>query len=117
MSRLTDILKTNKGKLPDDILLAYTQGRLSSEEQREIELWLADGGFEDDAVEGLKELNEEEAKDTVARLNRDLDRELKKKPKRRSKAIQKTPWGIAAILLILLLCLAAYVVLYLAAKN
>ena len=57
MSELDDILKNgNKGKLPEEMLMAYLEGRLNPEQQREVEAWLAAEGMESDGVDGLKEL-------------------------------------------------------------
>ncbi len=116
MSRLNDILKKNEGRLPDDILMPYVQGKLSPEEQHEIELFLAEDGPESDAVEGLKDYSERELSETVRKVNSRLAQSLNK-PKRRTQSIKKTPWGITGILLILLLCLAAYMVIYFLTKK
>jgi hypothetical protein len=117
MSNLKDILNANNGKLPDDILLAYMEGKLPAAEQHEIEKWLADTGMESDALEGLQQLPAADTKAIVDRLNYNLGKELSKNKKRRTKAIKSTPWGWAAIVIILMLCIAAYLVLYFATKD
>ncbi len=112
MTELNDIWNSGKGKLPEDKLMAYLQGKLSPEEQHEVEAWLAEEGMEADALEGLKELPVSETNQLVNKLNYQLRAELNKKPRRRSKAIAENKWAWLAVVIILLLCIVAYVVLH-----
>jgi ferric-dicitrate binding protein FerR (iron transport regulator) len=116
MAELNDIWNSGKGKLPEDKLMAYLEGKLSPEEQHEVEAWLAEEGMESDAVEGLKELPASETCKTVNKLNYQLRSALGKKP-RRTKAIAKNEWAWLAIILILLLCIAGYAVLHFMLKK
>ena len=113
MTELNSIWNSGKGKLPEDKLMAYLQGKLPPEEQHEVEAWLAEEGMEADALEGLKELPASETSQLVNKLNYQLRAELNKKPRRRSTAIAENKWTWLAIIIILLLCIAGYVVLHL----
>ena len=116
MSELNNILKNNNDKLPDDKLLAYLEGRLSADEQHELEQWLAEEGMEGDAIEGLQTLSAEETRKTVDSLNYGLRKEINNK-KRRYKRIKDNRWSWLAIIVILLMCVLAYIVIYIVLKN
>jgi hypothetical protein len=117
MSELNDIFgENNKGRLPEDKLMAYLEGKLGPGEQREVEEWLAGEGMESDALEGLQELEPEETKKAVGKINYELRKELGARNKRRSKAIKDNKWSWLAILLILMLAIVCYIAVRVAAK-
>ena len=98
-----------KRPVPEDKLLAYLEGRLSPEEQREVELWLAEEGMESDALDGLNMVRPAETRHTIDRLNHRLRKELAGKKKRRRKPnTDHVTW--VAIGIVLLLAIACYVV-------
>ena len=113
MSEANDIWNNNKGGLPEDKLMAYLEGKLSPAEQHEIERWVAEEGMEGDALEGLKNIEPEETKPLVHRLNKNLRNKLAGK-KRRTRPIADNHWSWLAILIILLLAVACYMVIRLA---
>ncbi len=116
MSGLNDIWQSGKGKLPEDKLVAYLEGRLSPAEQHEVEAWLADEGMEADALEGLKELPVSTTKQTVDKLNHGLKKQLKAKDRKRTRPIKDNYWTWIAILLVLLLSVVGYMVLHIMKK-
>jgi len=114
MSETGNIFSFDDGKgkkLSDEKLQAYLSGQLSPEEQREVELLLAEEGMESDAVEGLQHLGTEDAKQSVNNINRQLRFQLSKKKRRRKQYSGDTKWGVVAILVVLLLCILGFVVL------
>jgi anti-sigma factor RsiW len=117
MSVTGNIWNDNKGKLPEDKLLAYLEGRLSPEEQHEVEAWLAEEGMETDALDGLKQLPTADTRDMVAKINHGLRTELTTKQKRHSKPIKENPLAWLAVIIILILCIAAYMVIRVALKR
>jgi len=117
MSELNDILSDGHGRLPEDKLMAYLEGKLSPEEQHEVEAWLAEEGMESDALEGLQQLAPEETRQSAARLNNELRKMISSKKERRKKQIRNTPWSWTAILVILLLAILAYIVLHIMLKR
>jgi hypothetical protein len=118
MSELNDILNSGNSKIPsEERLLAYLEGRLSPEEQREIELYLAEEGMESDAVDGLKQMAAEDTKKTVNKLNYQLRQQLTKKSYRRRQPIRENKIAWAAVAFILLLCVLAYIVLHFSIKK
>ncbi|MCW3122738.1 MAG: hypothetical protein JWQ38_2230 [Flavipsychrobacter sp.] len=105
-----------KEKLSDERLMAYFEGKLSSAEQHEVEQWLADEGMESDALEGLRTLQPEETKHTVSKLNHQLRKAIiNKKKKRRTLSTDQYTW--AAIAIILLLIVLAYIVIKFSLAN
>lgn len=101
---------SGKGKLSEDKLMAYLEGKLSPSEQHEVEQWLADEGMESDAMEGLRALSPTETRQTVNKLNHNLRRYiLGKKRKRRPLMTNYLSW--IAIAVILLLAVVAYIVI------
>jgi len=114
---LKDILGNDKpAGLPEDKLMAYLEGRLSAEEQREVEQFLSQEGFEGDAIEGLKYLQPSDTKDTVDHLNHTLRKELLKHNRKRRRQIKDNPWALLAIALTLLFVILAYFVIRLVIK-
>lgn len=116
MSELNDIWKNNKGKLPDDKLMAYLEGRLSAEEQREVELWLSEEGMESDASEGLKEISATDTKNITQQLNRQLQQKLGERRGRKKRAQFGQQWPVITTVVIILLSILAFGVFYLLIK-
>lgn len=100
----------SKRKLSDELLMAYLEGRLTAEQQHEVELWLAEEGMESDALEGLHSLNASETTHSVNRLNHKLRKAVVSKQRRR-KPLQTQYLTWMAIGLVLLLAVVAYIVI------
>jgi anti-sigma factor RsiW len=116
MSIPDDILNNgDKGRLPEDMLMAYLEGRLSPGQQHEVEAWLAEEGMEGDAIEGLKELPAADTKHLVQHLNANLHHTLAKN-KRKHRPIKDNQWAWLAVLIILLLVILGYVVINMMVK-
>lgn len=110
MSGLHDIWKNDPDGLPEEKLKAYLEGKLSPEEQHEVEAWLAEEGMESDALEGLHALPPQDTFETVTHLNHDLRKKLLAKKDRRRKNLIDNQWSWIAIIVILLLAILAFVV-------
>ena len=99
------------GKPPaEDKLMAYLEGKLLPEEQRDIEQWLSEEGMESDAVDGLQSLPADDTQRTIKRLNQDLERTIKLKTRKRRQA-KPDQTILVAVFIVLLLSVAAYVVI------
>lgn len=119
MSDLNEILSNGgngKGKLPEEQLMAYLEGKLSPEEQHEVEQWLSNEGMESDALEGLQQLDTEETKKSVGKINYELRKELGSRNKRRTKHIKDNKWSWLAILVVLMLAIVCYIAIRVAVK-
>ena len=117
MSDTDNILNTdpgNNGELDQERLMAYLEGKLTPEEQHEVERWMDTEGMESDALEGLKMLPAEETRHVVTRLNHNLGKTIKHKKKRRGKpGPDIVTW--VTIFTILLLAVVAFLVIRLLA--
>lgn len=107
----------NRPELSQELLQAYLEGRLSHEEQHRVEEWLAEEGMESDALEGLKEMDAGEVKQSASRLKQQLLREVSRRKTTRQSDVMANRWALAAIFLILLLCVIGYVAIKLVIKN
>lgn len=119
MSNVKDIWfdpASGNQKLPDELLMAYLEGRLSPEERHRVELWLATEGLESDALEGLQQLPVSDTKESVVAINYQLTQNLKKK-KRKRKHFSGNFWSWLAVIIILLLTILAYIIIYLSVKR
>lgn len=111
MSLHKNILNRSGSKLTDEVMRAYFAGELSEAEQHEVEQWLADTGMEADALEGLQNMQIDELNNITKNLNLQLERHIRKQPRRRSKPIKDNYWAWVAVIIILLLCIAAYMLM------
>jgi anti-sigma factor RsiW len=111
---LLNILSNSNKDIDNQQLMDYLSGKLSGREKHEVEKWMADNDFMNDAVEGLQHFEDKkEMLDYVAQLNRDLQKNLRKKRKRREKRrLKENTWVYFAIILVLLLCVIAYYVIH-----
>jgi len=110
---LLNILSNSNKDIDNQQLMDYLSGKLSGPEKHEIEKLMADSDFMNDAVEGLQQIpDQQDIQSYVEQINGDLHKKLQKKKSRRLKRrLKDSPWGYVAALLILLLCIAAYLVI------
>ncbi|MBL7682220.1 MAG: hypothetical protein JNK00_02575 [Flavipsychrobacter sp.] len=116
MSQQDNIWNHNNTKLTNELLTAYLEGKLTAEQQHDVETWMSEFGMEADALEGLQTIPTNESREITNKLNHELQLQLRKKPRRRTKAITDNKWAWAAIAVVLLLCVLAYIVLYISSK-
>ncbi len=110
---LLNILSNSNKDIDNQKLMDYLGGKLSDQEKHEVEEWMADSDFSDEAMEGLQEFsNRNELKQYVDGLNKDLSTYIQKKKNRREKKrLKEYPWTYIAIFLLISLCIIAYVVI------
>ena len=113
MTDLKDILNSDE-ELNQEQLVRYLQGDASEEERFAIEKQMADSAFMDDAVEGLQHFKDPSKRDEyVEQLNKQLQKytalRLSRKKKRK---LKEQNWLVIAILGILLLCVAGYLLIH-----
>lgn len=108
---LKDILSNLNPDIDQETLLRYLQGKLSAEEQHEIEKGMMESDFDSDALEGLQEMKD---KKNLTVLIQQLQKDLKKKTEKKKKARQKLqlnlePWLIISLVIILILAVISYI--------
>jgi hypothetical protein len=111
---LLNILSNSNKDIDNQQLMDYLNGQLSGPEQHELERQMADNALLNDAVEGLQHIHDKKDMQVyVDQLNDALQKSLNKKRRRREKRkLKEGPWGYLAILLILILCIVAYLIIH-----
>ena len=111
---LKDILSNLHSEVDQETLLKYLEGKLSSEQQHELEKNLLNDDFEADAIEGLQNIKD---KQKIPALVEQLNLELKKKTARQKRWREKKDvklelWLLLAVVLVLLLAIIGYLVIH-----
>ncbi|HWJ89865.1 MAG TPA: hypothetical protein VNR87_02070 [Flavisolibacter sp.] len=111
---LKDILSNLNPDIDQETLLLYLQGKLTAEEQHDVEKQMMDQDFDVDALEGLYDFKD---KKTIAalvdQLNQDLKSRTEKKKRFREKLrLKLDPWLIISIIVILFLAVISFVLVY-----
>src|SRR5215204_4663072 len=102
---LLNILSNSNKDIDNQKLMDYLSGKLSKQEQHEIEKEMAGNELMNDAVEGLKSMKDQQAiQSYVEQLNKNLHKQLQQKKTRRHKRkLKDEPWIYVAIVLVLAL--------------
>lgn len=111
---LKDILSNLHSEVDQETLLKYLEGKLSSEEQHEVEKKMLEDDFEGDAIEGLQDFSN---KAKIAALVEQLNQDIQKKTKKKKNLVHKReaklePWLLITIVLILLIAVITFIIIY-----
>jgi ABC-type bacteriocin/lantibiotic exporter with double-glycine peptidase domain len=112
-SDLLNILSNSNKDIDNQKLMDYISGRLSGKDKHEVEQWMIDNNFENEALEGLQTVkNTKDLEAYVNQLNKELNQYLQQKKHRRDRRkIKEIPWSYLAIVIVLLLIFIAYLVI------
>ena len=110
---LLNILSNSNKDIDNQQLMDYLAGKLTGDELHEVEKSMADNEFLNDAIEGLQSMsNKKDMQTYVNELNAGMQKSLAKKKQRRLKRqLREEPWGLLAIVLVIVLCIIGYVVI------
>ena len=110
---LKDILSNLNPDIDQETLLLYLQGKLSSEEQHQLEKKMLDGDFESDAMDGLQHFQDKKKINLfVEQINQELRKKTTlKRKKRKSKELHLDPSILIALVLILILAVVSFFVI------
>ncbi len=110
---LLNILANSNKDIDNQKLMDYLSDKLSAEEKHAFEEEMIDSDFTNDAVEGLEKFNKQtDIEQYAIQLNKNLRKKLETKKLRRSKRkIKDLPWFYYAIILILILVIAGFLIL------
>ena len=110
---LLNILSNSNKDIDNQKLMDYLSGKLSEQEKHEVEKWMVDNDFENEALEGLQELaGKKNLEGYVDQLNKELHHYIRDKRDRREKRkINNSFWVYTAIVFILLVIILAYMVI------
>jgi hypothetical protein len=119
MDDLKDILSNGEEQVNEDELMKYLEGNLSEEERYEFEKKTNDSAFTNDALEGLQQFKSKQKLDEyVSQLNKNLHQQLAtRKNRNRRRKLKDNPWFLLTIIIILALCIIAYVVIRMHGKR
>jgi len=108
-----DILSNSNKDIDNQKLMDYLSGKLTGEALHEVERSMADNEFLNDAVEGLQQIsNKKDMQVYVDQLNASMQKTLEKKKSRRLKRrLKEEPWGILAVIIIIVLCVLGFIVI------
>lgn len=107
---LLNILSESNKDIDNQKLMDYISGKLSAEQKHEVEKWMMENPFFEEAVEGLQAAGDEkQVKASVEHINNELRKYLQHRKRRReSWALPVNMWIYIAVLVIL----AAAVIVY-----
>jgi anti-sigma factor RsiW len=110
---LLNILSNSNKDIDNQQLMDYLNGKLSGDALHEVEKSMADNEFLNDAVEGLQRLEgKTDVQAHVDQLNAAMQKSLaKKKARRLRRRLRDQNWTYLAIILVIVLCVLAYVVI------
>ena len=110
---LLNILSNSNKDIDNQKLMDYLSGKLTEQERHEVEMWMVDNDFENEAVEGLQQMAGNKKLDGyVDQLNKELHQYIKQKKDRREKRkINNAYWVYIAIVFVLLIIILAYMVI------
>lgn len=99
-------------ELNDDELMNYVKGKSSAQEEHAVEKKMADSAFINDAVEGLQQFSSTDTMNAYAeQINNHLHAHLREKKISKKKPIINLSWEIIAVIVVILLCMLAYVII------
>jgi anti-sigma factor RsiW len=110
---LLNILSESNKDIDNQKLMDYLSGKLSADQKHEVEKWMVDHPFFNEAVEGLQQAGDtHRVSASVEEINRQLRKYLqKRKVKRESKLLGVNQWTYLAVLLILAILIGFYFLL------
>jgi hypothetical protein len=110
---LLNILSNSNKDIDNQKLMDYLSGKLSDQEKHEVEMWMVDNDFENEALEGLQQMDSnKKLEGYVDQLNKELHHYIKdKKTRREKRKIDTSFWSYVAIAFILIIVVLAYVII------
>src|SRR5687768_10692818 len=110
---LLNILSDSNKDIDNQKLMDYISGKLNAEQKHEVEKWMIDNPFFNEAVEGLQGADAGKVSISVGEINAVLRKYLKQKKARREKSFfPLNLWTLVAVLFVLVLAVLVYLVLH-----
>jgi hypothetical protein len=110
---LLNILSNSNKDIDNQKLMDYLSGKLTEQEKHEVEAWMVDNEFGNEAMEGLQQLaGKKNIEGYVDQLNKELHHYIQQKKERREKrTINNSLWVYIAIVFILLIIILSWLVI------
>lgn len=114
VENLKDILSNLSTEVDQETLLLYLQGKLSAEQQHEVEKKMLNNDFASDALEGLQNFKDQQQLQVlVDQLKKDIRKKTeKKKAYKEKRRLTLDPWVVITIILILILVVISYFIIH-----
>ncbi|MHA4847447.1 hypothetical protein ACX0G7_25000 [Flavitalea antarctica] len=111
---LLKILSNSNKDIDNQKLMDYLSGKLPEHEKHEVETWMNENDFANEAIEGLQKFDDKKDLQLyVDQLNKELNKYIEKKKSRRDrKKIKESPWMYLTIFLILLFVVIGYLIIH-----
>lgn len=111
---LLNILSNSNKDINDQKLMDYVSGKLNESERHEVERWMAEHAFEEEAVEGLQEMGDSvKIEMEVGRLNKELKVMLNKKKQRKGRRkLFDNKWALVTLVVLLALITLGWWIIY-----
>jgi hypothetical protein len=116
---LFNILSNSNKDIDNQKLMDYLGGKLSDHEKHEVETWMIENEFANEAVEGLQKFSDKKDLQLyVDQLNKELNQYIQEKKNRRErKKLKDNPSIYLTVFVILLLIVLGYFVIQLLMKK
>ena len=110
---LYNILSNSNKDIDNQKLMDYLSGKLTGDEKHEVEAWMVDNDFNNEAMEGLQQLaGKKNIEGYVDQLNKELHQYIQsKKARRERRKIDNPFWVYATIVFILFILIMAWIVI------
>ncbi len=112
---LLNILGNSNKDIDNQKLMDYLSGKLSDQEKHEVEMWMVDNDFENEALEGLQQMSgtsNKKLEGYIDQLNKELTTYIREKKNRREKRkIDLSLWTYISLAFILIIIVIAYIVI------
>lgn len=114
MSELFNILSNSNKDIDNQKLMDYLAGKLSGADKHEVEKWMNENEFVNEAMEGLQSVAEpEQVPIYVQHLNVQLSKHLGQKSRRHTYKVKiNLIYALIAIVIILALAIAAIMIIH-----
>lgn len=111
---LLKILSNSNKDIDNQKLMDYLSGKLPEHERHEVELWMSENDFANEAVEGLQKFdNKKDLQSYVDQLNKELNAYIgKKKSRRETRRLKENPWVYLTVFLILVFVIIGYLIIH-----
>ena len=113
MSELFNILSNSNKDIDNQKLMDYLAGKLSGADKHEVEKWMNENEFVNEAMEGLQSVTPEQVPLYIQQLNKQLSKQLGQKPRRHTYKVKiNLIYALMAIAIILALTIVALMVIH-----
>ena len=110
---LLNILSDSNKGIDNQKLMDYISGKLNAEQKHEVEKWMIDNPFFNEAVEGLQSADAKNIPASVEEINSTLRKYLQQKKKKRERNLfPLNLWTYIAVIFILALAVIVYLFLH-----